>query len=132
MATSCAVATIFASAPGSNGLVPSAQNSLRLVLLCPGLRMATMHRLTFHSPPISLTAAVMTASALFCRYSLRVISDTRVKLLTSAASVAWAADAVAAGATLFGAAVGGGALEVFGFNPADKYSRCKSWFFSSS
>ena len=67
IARSCTVVAIFSSARASAGRVFSLQYSFTLVVCNPGLRMATMHRLTFHCAPISLAAVSITASALLWR-----------------------------------------------------------------
>ena len=109
-ATSCTAATSLASAPVSPFLTFSPQYSLIALGSRPGLRMATTHRLSFHCAPSSLTVVDITASALVWRYSLRVISATRVKLLTSASSVAGAWPVPdEAGAGLFLGALAAGA-----------------------
>src|SRR5262245_31694477 len=83
IARSCTTATTFSSAPVGACLGPSPQYSLTDVDVSPGLRIAATQRPTFHCAPISCTAVWSTASALLCRYSFRVISATRVRLLTS-------------------------------------------------
>src|SRR5215469_1887065 len=86
IARSCTAAITFATAIASPLAKPSAQNSFTAVGINPGLRSATTQRVTFHCAPSSFALVVITASALLWRYSLRVISDTRVKLFTSALS----------------------------------------------
>src|SRR5258705_12854189 len=118
--------------------MPSPRYSFTALAAIPGLRMATMQRLTFHCAPISLTAVDMTASALVWRYSLRVISATLVKLFTSADSAGGCPGAGGDGTGAFAAVFEGGGGESgadaarCGFFPAARYNCCKSWLRSSS
>src|SRR5438309_2211029 len=67
IARSCTAAITLATVWESPLPKPSAQNSFTAVGANPGLRIATMQRLTFHCAPSSFTLVVITASALLCR-----------------------------------------------------------------
>src|SRR5260370_17315794 len=68
------------------GWFPGPTNSFTALVTTPGLLNAAIQRPRFHWAPISLAVVFKTASAVFFRFSLRVMSGTPAKLLPSALS----------------------------------------------
>src|SRR5215469_10589233 len=115
------------SAAVSPAFPPEETYSLRTLTASPGFLSAAIERSRFQCVPISLTVVERTLCGPVSRFSLRVISGTRAKPLTSSNT----GDGDETGA---GRGAGGDvALDVYcGSRPALTYSCCSSGLRSSS
>src|SRR5215469_5490234 len=108
------------SAAVSPAFAPEETYSLRTLTASPGFLSAAIERSRFQCVPISLTVVARTLCGPVSRFSLRVISGTRAKPLTS--SNTGAEETAAAAGRGAGAE---GAVDVYcGVRPALRYNCC--------